>query len=451
MPTDEGRKPEKPRVSAKTKNSPSAKVAGQKPGGKRSDARKLRSGKTMKKVGRTIRAGSATTVLYTRKAVNIFNAFTHSPDAHVNTKLSFPRKVAGFFATMSFPTFILISLMIVVISVMGISNTTISIDRQTLSIAGLPKELEGFTILHLSDLHGREFGNKQQSLLKSINAESYNLALFTGDMVGASGNAQPLYDLLEGLSANRPRFFIPGDSDPEPLLRNVRDITGTLEEMVMSDWALGAQQRGATMLQHTTAVKVNNQNLWLSPTNLLNINITETIKLLEAEIKMEKDGVLAGVETDLDNLPLNSYRYQHLLLTQQASSAMKSTDIHIALAHIPPTEAFMMVSQQLGQEETIAYLPTVDLVLAGHYCGGVWKLPLIGALYIPNTFSPRHGWFPSKSDVQGPKTLGHTTLYTTAGLGVTDKVALPNFRLLNAPQVSLITLTAAITDNLLGD
>jgi predicted MPP superfamily phosphohydrolase len=92
----------------------------------------------------------------------------------------------------------------------------------------------------------------------------------------------------------------------------------------------------------------------------------------------------------------------------------------------------------------------VDLVLAGHYCGGGWKLPFLGALYVPDTTLDRHGWFPAKDAVDGLRMLGTTQLYTSPGLSVTDKILLPNFRLFNAPTVTLITLTSAITDDLLG-
>jgi len=41
-------------------------------------------------------------------------------------------------------------------------------------------------------------------------------------------------------------------------------------------------------------------------------------------------------------------------------------------------------------------------------------------------------------------------MYITGGLGVTDKVYLPDFRLNNQPKVTLLHLTAKLTDDLLG-
>ncbi|MDL2206743.1 metallophosphoesterase [Eubacteriales bacterium OttesenSCG-928-N13] len=409
------------------------------------------SRRALRQVGKTIQAGSASTVKYTRKAVGIFNAFTHSDEADVGATLTPIRRVMRFFSTITFPTFLLVAALIIAIAMMGFSNSNITVDRVTLSIVGLPRELEGYTIMHLGDLHGRVYGNAQSSLLRTLNSESYNLMVFTGDMVGASGNPQPFYDILDGLTANRQRYFIPGDSDPSPELTEVRQEGGTLEQMVLSDWVLGAQERGATYLAHTTPIQVSGTNLWLSPAKMLNLNLITTLNLLEEQVEAEKEGVVAGITSDRDALPLTSYRYNQLLMTHDASKKMQPTDIHIALSHMPPSDDYMAVAQQLSQEDTAAYLPTVDLTLAGHYCGGVWQVPGYGALYIPNSLYERHGWFPAREDVQGVKQLGLGTLYTTAGLGVTDDMFLPNFRLLNPPQVSVITLTAAITENLLGE
>ena len=128
--------------------------------------------------------------------------------------------------------------------------------------------------------------------------------------------------------------------------------------------------------------------------------------------------------------------------------------MHIALAHYPPTKEYIEVTQQLtdqlDEDEQYQYLPRVDLVLAGHYAGGGWKLPFLGALYVPDTLLKWHGWFPARQDMQGLKPLGSTQLHTSPGLSMPDTIVLPNFRLFNPPTVTLITLTSAITDDLLG-
>jgi predicted MPP superfamily phosphohydrolase len=303
--------------------------------------------------------------------------------------------------------------------------------------------------MQVSDLHARDFGAHQAALLRTINAETYNLIVFTGDMVGASGNAQPFYDLLDGLSAKRPRYFIPGDSDPDILLSAPRKTGGTLQEVVFSDWVLGAQQRGAELLSAPTELDVGQAKLWLTPAHLLNLSITDSVKLLQDQITQETEGSLGGLAGDYDNLPFSTWRFNQFKATQDAIPRMGSSDVQIALSHIPPTEQYITVSQELGAKGTRAYLYTPDLVLAGHYCGGGWKLPGLGAFYIPSTFSPRHGWFPAQQEVEGLRQMGGTTVYTSPGLGMTDRIFLPKFRLLNSPKISVLTLTSAI-ESLIG-
>jgi predicted MPP superfamily phosphohydrolase len=398
------------------------------------------STRTVMKLTKSVRAGGSSTIQYTKEAITRFNTFTQSPQSGRLSKL---RGV-----NMTFPLFIVLSFLVLVLALMALDNSSVSVDRRTISLVGLPEDLEGYTILQVSDLHARDFGADQTALLRAINGEAYNLIVFTGDMVGASGNAQPFYDLLEGLTANRPRYFIPGDSDPDILLKAPRDITGTLEEVTLNDWVLGAKERGASLLSSATAIEVGKAKLWLTPASQLNLNITESLKLLDEQMIQETEGSLSGLEGDYNNLPFTTWRYNQLKGTQDVIGLMSAEDVQIALSHIPPSEQYITVSQELSAEGTRAYLYTPDLVLAGHYCGGGWKLPFIGAFYIPSTFYARHGWFPAREDVEGIKQLGGTLVYTSPGLGMTDRIYLPKFRLLNSPKITTLTLTSAISDML---
>lgn len=396
---------------------------------------------TVMRLGRSIATGSTATIKYTRRAMGHFNDFTQSPET---TKL---HRLRGL--KLTFPLFIAISFAILLVGIMVLDNSSVKVDTVKVSVVGLDSDLEGYTILHISDLHGRRFGDKQASLLRQVNSQSYNLAVFTGDMVGKSGDPTPFYELLEGMSANRKRYFIAGDSDPAPLLSAPREITGTLDQVVLSDWVLGAQQRGAAYLTSTTAVEVGSTRIWLSPASALTLNLTETVQSLEEQVEQETEGVLSGIGVDYQALPFTTWRLNQLVATQTASAGMEAGEMHIALSHMPPSEHYLSVAQELGAQQTRAYLLTPDLALAGHYCGG-WRLPLYGAIYIPNTLAARHGWFPSQSEVSGLQQLGATMLYTSPGLGLTDDIYLPG-RLFNSPKITLITLTAAIPSDMLAE
>ena len=144
-----------------------------------------------------------------------------------------------------FSSFIIATFVVLLFILTFFNNTNLEVEHATVSIAGLSKDLEGYRILLLSDMHGREFGTGQATLLRAIQGEDYDMVVLAGDMVGKKGNAQPLYDLLEGLGTSKPVYFVAGDSDPGPLREEPNVVEGMLEEFVLEDWVLGAVSRGA--------------------------------------------------------------------------------------------------------------------------------------------------------------------------------------------------------------
>lgn len=406
---------------------------------------------TTMKLGRTLRTGGSYVLRVSKKAYNDFNEFTQSGDVKASARGAKSRRPIS--RNLAYLIFLLTIFVVLSVSLMALNNSSVSVDKRTVSVIGLPEDLEGYTILFVSDLHARSFGTGQTALLRTVNSLSYNLALFGGDMVGRSGDAQPFYDLLEGMTANRPAYFIAGDSDPGPLVSAARGENAPLPNLVLADWILGAQSRGATYLSATTGVNVGNATIWLSPASCLGIDIQETLTAFESQEAAETDGVLYGVGADGEKLPFTSYRRIQMSKLNDAVRQMNDDDLQITLAHIPPLRDFIETTQRKARAAvgTYAYLPASDLILSGHYCGGGWKLPFYGALYVPNTLLPRHGWFPARDEVEGFKQIGGTIQYTSTGLSVTDRIYLPNFRLFNNPTVTLLTLTSAITDDLLGE
>ena len=167
-------------------------------------------------------------------------------------------------------------------------------------------------------------------------------------------------------------------------------------------------------------------------------------------MEQEQSGYLSGIQADQASLPFTSYRYENAQQALSALERMESSQLHISLAHVPPSSAFIRAtSTHAGQSES--YLGQPELILAGHYCGGVWRLPLLGAFYIPNSTAPRYGWFPAQTDAAGLSSTGETQLYISRGLSVCSDAPLMAFRLLNRPQISILTLTATLPTSMLDD
>ena len=329
-----------------------------------------------------------------------------------------------------------------------LQGNSLTVDEQEVTMVGLPEELEGYRILLLSDLNGRRFGDEQTTILREIGTLDYDAVFIVGDMVGRGGDPEPFYELLEGLPSSRPVYFIAGDSDPQPVLDTTRDITGTVEQMVLADWILGAIERGATYVDAPVELEVGNASIWISPADMLNLNASELADTCEEQMLQEQEGTVLGLQSDHDTLPATTYRYERAQRLLQAVNSMTATDVHISLAHEPPSDEFLAASAthaSTGEK----YLTQPSLVLAGHYCGGVWRLPGLGAFYIPSSTADRHGWFPAQEDVQGLSNAGGTQMYITAGLSTTGSAPLMFFRFLDRPQISIIELTATLPQNML--
>lgn len=162
----------------------------------------------------------------------------------------------------------------------------------------------------------------------------------------------------------------------------------------------------------------------------------------------EQEGTVLGLSSDHDMLPATTYRCERAQRLVNAVNSMTATDVHISLAHEPPSDDFLAASATHDTTEE-KYLTQPALVLAGHYCGGVWRLPALGAFYIPSSTADRHGWFPAQEDVQGLSTAGGTQMYVTAGLSTTGSAPVMFFRFLNRPQISIIELTATLPQSML--
>lgn len=90
---------------------------------------------------------------------------------------------------------------------------SIAVKRYTIAISKLPTEFQGFTILHLTDLHSKEYGDGQRHLIELINRQQFDVVAITGDLVDKSNpSIEPAIALVKGLQS-KPVFFVPGNHE----------------------------------------------------------------------------------------------------------------------------------------------------------------------------------------------------------------------------------------------
>ena len=345
------------------------------------------------------------------------------------------------------PLILLAALALMAVGVM-LNNSNLSITEQTVTVVGLPEDMEGYRIVVLSDLNGRRFGDSQSLLLRTLNGIKYDAIFCLGDMVGKSGNAQPFWEFLEGLKRPEKVYFICGDSDPGPYLPSARGTEGVLSQLILEDWILGAIERGANYVDAPISIPVKKSTLWISPATMLNLETISTLAAWQDQTEQEEDGVRSGITDDYTHLPITTYRSKLAQKLYDAQRTMTASDIHISLAHEIPSEAFIYTSED-HKSDTERFLASPELILAGHYCGGVWRLPIFGAFYVPDKTLPRGGWFPDQQRVSGLSEVGEAQVYITRGLSTSGSVPLMPFRLFNPPEISVITLTSTLPENML--
>ncbi len=343
---------------------------------------------------------------------------------------------------------VLLIIVALLISGIVLNNSNLNVAEQTVTVVGLPEDMEGYRIIVLSDMNGRRFGDVQSLLLRTVNGLKYDAIFCLGDMVGKDGDAEPFFEFLEGLRSPEKVYFICGDSDPGPFADEVRGTSGPLSQLVLADWILGAIQRGANYVDAPTAVTIRNSTLWLTPATMLNLEAMDTRETWKNQTEQEEDGVISGINEDYATLPVTTYRYQLAQKLYDAQRTMGLSDVHISLAHERPSDEFLYTVEDHDPAAT-RYLGAPELLLAGHYCGGVWRLPYIGALFVPDRTLPRNGWFPADSSIVGLSSVGDIQVYITSGLSNNGSVPLMPFRMFNGPQISVLTLTATLPENML--
>lgn len=343
-----------------------------------------------------------------------------------------------------FPLVWFLLLVLLVVGVVGVYNLVINsivrVESHTVSIPGLDRAYEGFTILHISDLHGTRFGQGQSGLLSAIQKQSYDIVCITGDMVAASGDPYAFYELLDGLGTAKPVYFIAGDEDPLAVISEPH-----ASNEVLADFILGAQRRGAIFADAPFSLTYGGKTLWVAPESLFSLDIDAAQQSYRDQLNSDLNGGNAHLESVKARIRALRYRINTLERAKEARDQIGERELVIALTHSPLQSDFVSVVQGWSVSGSgTSFAQTTDLVLAGHYNGGQIRLPLLGALYIPNNSLPRGGWFPDQSLVQGVMQAGGVTQHISPGLGVAQLYPL-RIRLFNPPKVSVLKLSGALS------
>jgi hypothetical protein len=98
----------------------------------------------------------------------------------------------------------------------------------TVTSAALPEAFDGLRIVHLSDLHGKEFGADSQTILEKINSLDPDLIAITGDLIDRAEQLEMVPALARGLAAIAPTYYVTGNH--EWAVKCVQELKQTLTD-----------------------------------------------------------------------------------------------------------------------------------------------------------------------------------------------------------------------------
>ena len=85
--------------------------------------------------------------------------------------------------------------------------------RTEVALDGLPSGFDGYTIAHLSDLHGHEYGENSAELLARVKEQWPDLIVITGDLIDQESQLRMVGPLARGLSAIAPTYYVTGNHE----------------------------------------------------------------------------------------------------------------------------------------------------------------------------------------------------------------------------------------------
>ena len=330
---------------------------------------------------------------------------------------------------------VLLVLILLLVLAFFITNFTVSnrvrLEEVRLTMMNLPVDLEEYSILHISDLHGARYGDKQKAIRTALGNIRYSCVVMTGDMLGNDGDIEPLLELIALMPADTPKYLISGDMDGTLIDSNAH---GSLSPY--ADWALRLQEAGVILLDRPVSETRGKGTIWFVPEDIYMLDLDMTESVYQKQLDSLKQRAASLSADEAARIRALEYELERVEDIRAKKAEFKPEDIQIVLTHTPLTEEYVQHLVSWTEKENVFSLRYASLILAGHYNGGQWRIPGVGAAYVPEL-----GWFPEDRLVQGLSWLGDVPQYISPGLGSDPHYENQPGRVYNPPVITRITLT----------
>ena len=299
------------------------------------------------------------------------------------------------------------------------------------TVLNLPKDLEEYSILHISDLHGARYGDKQRAIASALGARRYSAVVITGDVLGPDRDINPLLELIALMPKETPKYYIPGDVDGDPI-----DYSAHGSLSVYTEWAEQMIRAGVTILDRPVSETRKKGTIWFIPEDLYAIDLDglETTYRTQMDILNQRAASLTA--DDAARIRATGYQLARIAEIRELKTQVKPEDIQIVLTHTPLSEEYVSGTAAWSGKGAAFSIRYASMILACHYNGGQWRLPFGGAIYVPEL-----GWFPEDAEIMGLSYVNGVPQYISPGLGSDPHYNYQPGRLFNHPVITRITLT----------
>ena len=333
---------------------------------------------------------------------------------------------------------VLLLLPILIVSLM-VLNITVSrrvrLEEVRLTVLNLPDDLESYSILHLSDLHGARFGENQKAVETALGTTRYSCVVMTGDMLGENGDIEPLLELIALMPHDTPKFLIPGDTDGPAI-----ETTAHSSLSVYTQWAEQLQAAGVQILDRPVLITREKGRIWFVPEELYALDLNGMKNVFRKQLDDLNGRKTSLTADDAAYIRALEYELQRIDDLQELKKEFLPTDIQVVLTHTPLSEDYVSDLISWTGKEDLFSMRYASLILAGHYNGGQWRIPFVGAVYVPEL-----GWFPKDEQVQGLSYLESIPQYISPGMGSDPHYEHQPGRIFNSPVITRIVLTRKAT------
>lgn len=343
-----------------------------------------------------------------------------------------PRAHHGRRALVWFLVFLMLATFTLLVYNFGLNNSVTYL-RQPVTVPKLSNDLENYSILHVSDLHGQYVSRGHMAVSKAIGTRSFSCVVMTGDMLGSRGDVQAVLDFAALFPEDTPVLLLPGDSDPGLVAATAHDSLS-----VYASWAERLKEAGVIILDEPVSFTRGKSTVWFVPESLYALDVDNAEAAYQAQLDLLNASITPLTPDESARKRAAEYNVARMRRLRETKKLIRENDVQIAVTHAPLT--LEDVSGIGWQDSGVFSLRNVSLVLAGHYAGGQWRLPGLGAVYVPEL-----GFFPQDRQIVGLNYLNGVPQYISPGLSASDFYPMPG-RLFNAPAVTCVSLTANITE-----